>query len=161
MKIISKSSKHNFSELNLIPTNTFSLDRDSLKLANHKLDKINYKLDNLQSSENSNFSNVVNHKYFTYFCILLFKLFAMFIGYKLVMKCKNRLLNPSRHGHERSTITNCITFNLCKKKNIRPNTPHNDVNIELNEQTDCMQVSENSETPLRRSSRLAKLKDSL
>lgn len=146
------------------------MDRDSLKVASHKLERLYDKLDNMRSSENSNFSAVVNHRYFSYFCLFLVKILVLYIGYKLIMKCKNRVFSnifSSRHNHERSTITNCITFNLCEKKNVRSVTPHNDVNIELNDNPDHMRVSEseivseNSETPLRRSGRLAKLKDSI
>lgn len=109
----------NISELHSIPSNTFSLDRDSLKVASHKLKRINDKLDKLPSSENSNFTTVVNHRYYSYFCLFLFKIFALYIGYKLIMKCKNRLFNNfCSSRHERSTITNCITFKLCKKKNV-------------------------------------------
>lgn len=128
-----------------------NLDTDSLNFASDKLKHLEELSEEL--SNESFVSKISNNSYFTFIFLSLVKLFLLYIGYKIFRFIRNKC----SHSHidtssKCAQITNCLTFNICKRK-----VSKHCEEIQLPNTTQC--EIQNEDTPLRRSARIAKLKD--
>lgn len=146
--------------LHLIPLQPITLDSESLNLASHKLEEINKNANKLYDS--TLFEKISNNSYLVYIICTIFKVFLIYIIYRLVKNCKNRCKRKSifrKHSHEGDccqTVNNCLTFNFCKSDKKTETLSLEDIPVnDLNDKEDSESQS------LRRSSRIAKLKDKI
>lgn len=159
----------NISEINfpapltLNEFNDINFDHDSLRIASHKLGKIKEDLSKIENKENI-VTKITNNSYFSYIFMTIVKMILIFLVYKLLLKCKRRYFRRSHSEQEQGRlITNCITFNICRKKRknvINPSSTNHQTSIPLEELASTSdQQSSCNDAFLRRSPRLAKLKD--
>lgn len=153
----SENKKRNESKLNIIPLQVVDLDKDSLKIANQKLSTLDESADNLLL--HSRYSKFYHNSYFTFVICSILKLLGLYLIYRLYKYCTNRCPRNKTDSCCQN-ITNCLTLNICKK------TKTTDLSIELEDQAPCSSsaLSEPNScetTPIRRSVRLAKLKDKI
>lgn len=142
-----KNNERNLSQFHLTPLKSNDLNIEELKLASHKLNKINEMAEQL-SNDNSLINKLYNNSYFSYIICTIIKALFLYLLYKLYKRLrKSRCFSQNPCC---STITNCLTFNICKTKTTNKVNP--EIDIEINE-IELQQP--------RRSSRLAKLKDKL
>lgn len=143
-----------FSKLRLSPSHLFTLDRENLNFASHKLDQLSETVDKL-NEEVSSPVKIFQSSYFAYVLIICSKIAAIYFLYKLYKYCrKNR-----RHSHENNCISNCITFNYCKKQQteLRESIPVN-LSLPIIESSSSTNLEINREPTPRRSQRLSNLK---
>lgn len=145
-----KDKTHN---LTLSPMNAINLDKDSLNIASHKLNQINKLADNLAKTNSDTISNIISSSYFVYFICTIGKVILLFVLYRLYKKCLRPLCNRSNDKCRR--ITNVLTLNICK------NSEKTDVNLELGDNPSNSMSEDTEGTSLRRSIRIAQLKDKI
>lgn len=117
-----------------------------LVLASNKLDQIDKVAEEL--SENM-FNKLISNSYFSYIICTILKVILLYLIYKLYKYVRNRCKQSSGNCQQ---ITNCLTLNICKRSAV------DNIDIELQDAS----TSENREaTPVRRSLRIAKLKDKI
>ncbi|XP_072385482.1 uncharacterized protein [Diabrotica undecimpunctata] len=153
---------NNESKLHLVPLQLNNLDRDALNLASHKLDN----LEKMTSETNINFSDTIkNSSYFTYAILFLIKCMLLYILYRIIKYFYRRFRrNPS---HSCQQITNCLTLNICQSK--RKHVHETDLSIDCKHNKDnnyseskkCEETSFTETTPIRRSERLSRLKETI
>lgn len=143
-KIKNKSIKIEF-----IPGQAINLDKESLKVSSHKLENLEILADKI-TNDHSNFSDhIINNNYFVFFFCSVLKIFLIYCLYKLYKYCIKR--NVTEENSTCCTkITNCLTFNVTKTR--RP--ANLIVEFSPDESSDTTE-----DIPLRRSARIAKLKD--
>lgn len=126
-----------------------------------KLSQIN---EDINKFETKNHVPIYQNSYVVYILLKIVKIFLFYIAYKFIIFFKNKYCKNHNHTHESSSITNCITFNMCKKK-YSVATDSNNFALELESviyDSDNVQPNENHKnSQLRRSSRLAKLKENI
>lgn len=97
-----------------------------------------------------------NNAYFPYMLCTLFNVILLYIAYRLFKYLKRtRCVNNSCC----KSLSNCLTLNIFKntKKNVNIES---DLTFDLDRNTEINSIDlNNSTTPLRRSSRIAQLKD--
>lgn len=145
-------SKLNETLLHLSPLQAINLDKDSLNIASHKLNHIDELADELSKTTTS-WKSVVTNSYFTYFLLTILKLFLIYVVYRIYKNCLKPRCSNSDSSCQK--ITNTLTFNLCKRSN------KTDMSIDLDDITCDPNSSPNESSVLRRSSRIAKLKDKI
>lgn len=144
--------KNKTNKIEFIPLHTVNLDKESLTIASHKLEKI----DELsQKLNDSFFRKALSHtSYFSWIIIILFKFVLLYLMYRLILKCRtNCKLTKRSNSPNCAKMINCLTFNMCKTDRSARST----VSVEL----DSMASAEESvsvEVPLRRSTRIAQLR---
>lgn len=155
-----KHLKENISNenLHLIPLQPITLDSNGLNLASHKLNEINKNINNLY--ESTLFEKITNNNYVIYFICTIFKIFLVYLGYKLFRFCRSKYCrsNLTRHPHKSDccqTINNCLTFNFSKPSKNTECLSLEDISVEKESTKDSESQS------LRRSSKIAKLKDQI
>ncbi|KAJ8935657.1 hypothetical protein NQ314_012706 [Rhamnusium bicolor] len=145
----------NLSVPNFVPIRPVNLDRDSLNIASHKLDQLKDVADELYVPL---YSTLTNNSYFVYVICTIFKCILLYLVYRLYRyvsaKCNKR------HEHDKSPscqqITNCLMLNICsKRKNF-----NSDITLE-GEPGPSVDDELSSSNNLRRSIRIAKLKDKM
>lgn len=145
-------NKLNETLLHLSPLQAINLDKDSLNIASHKLNHIDELADELSKTTMS-WKSVVTNSYFTYFFLTILKLFLIYLVYRIYKKCLKPRCSNSDSSCQK--ITNTLTFNLCKRSNKA------DLSVDLDDITCDSNSSPNESSVLRRSSRIAKLKDKI
>ncbi|KRT86832.1 hypothetical protein AMK59_2104 [Oryctes borbonicus] len=145
-----KFKRINMSELGISLSKPLSLDIESLHVASHKLDQIEKLTDAVK--ETTIIEDIYNNSYFAYVVCTIFKIIVLFLLYKLYKIFKNRYCNSNKD--KCNQITNCLTLNICKRN------VHNEVDIEL-EGTEDSPSTSTERTSLRRSLRIAKLKEKI
>ncbi|GLV31063.1 hypothetical protein CBL_12136 [Carabus blaptoides fortunei] len=148
--------KHNETHVQFTPLRGNDLNLEELKVASHRLDHISKMAKDLKDTESVRTKILTNNYFVFIFCSVL-KILAIYICYQLYKKLKNRYFRNCSNDSKCNAITNCLTFNIFKTSNRNKISP--EISIELeNKSTDNI---ESEETTLRRSTRLAKLKDRL
>lgn len=144
-------------ELNISLSRPISLDSEHLQVASEKLDNISKLANELHSQ--TLLDKIYNNNYLIYtFCTVL-KIFVLYLFYRIYKFVTNRNKNKQTHGCQRITkdccqsINNCLTLNINKKNDV------NDLEIDLNDIPVSIQNKPNEQSSLRRSLRIAKLKD--
>lgn len=148
--------KYNDSKLNFIPFQLNNLDSEALKISSHKLDRIE---ENMNQYTFDKFTNQFHHNsYFVYFICTILKFIALYILYKLFKYLKIKTLRTKgKSGSNCQKIMNCLTLNLCQAR--KKDKTH--VNIDLSDLDNKIVSKVRENTPIRRSERIAQLKDSL
>lgn len=135
-----------------------NLDTESLNFASKKLEHLEEMSEEL--SKESFYSKISNNSYVAYIISSIFKIFLVYLGYRFYKYLRSLCCNTPRLRYKDDTncqkITNCLTLNICK----RQQESSNNVDIELDLTNSEPHTSQES-TPLRRSIRVAKLKDNL
>lgn len=137
-----KQNKLNLTELNLPLSRPISLETDQLRIASEKLEKIKNLADQMNST--SLLDRISNNNYFIYTLCILLKLFVLYLLYRIYkyVSGKRKARNCCQN------ITNCLTLNLMKER-------ESDVRIDVKYSDN----GSNEQSSLRRSSRIAKLKE--
>lgn len=156
-----QNKNFNTTELFFAPHSSINLDIESLDVASHKLSQIN---EDINKFETKNHLPIYQNTYVVYIILTIVKILPFYIAYKFVNFLINRYCKNRKHSHESSCITNCITFKMCKRK-YSVATDSNNSAIELESvipDSDNTNMNENHKiSQLRRSSRLAKLKENI
>lgn len=99
---------------------------------------------------------LMNNFYLVYIICTIIKVIVIYIIYKVVKRLRRKCKQPSNNSHCKE-ISNCLTFNFFKSES---KVKNKNQNLELFEVKNSEQTIEFSEDqPLRRSLRIAKLKD--
>lgn len=146
----------NITKINFVPLKIHEkLDLESLNLASHKIDNINDIIDQMENE--TIFDKVVNNVYYAYIFFSILKImFMVYILYRVARYLKRRHFFYNRNDRLLALedtrtccarITNCITLKV--------NNDNRERDIEFEEMPS---TSENSNTSLRRSARIAQFK---
>lgn len=138
------NSTENFKPL---PLRAINLDKDNLKVVSKKLKQIEEIADEMSNQNKTSNNSFLTNSYFVYLICTLLKLFGLYVLYKLYKYLKNKCKRSSNNEKSCYNIKNCLTFNICKKNE----ELHVDIDRDL----------EGSSSSLRKSIRLARLKEKL
>lgn len=149
--------KFNSTRLHLIPLQLNNLNNEALKLASHKLDEISKIADDLNLSP---FSNIHKNAYFVYFLCSLLKLLLIYVFYRIVKYLRQRLCRNKRKSNNCKNIMNCLTLNICQSERkettkLKIDCPIKSADLEIYD------TETHESIPVRRSERLAKLREDL
>lgn len=117
----------------ITPLHINNLDIESLDIVNHKLFQISDKIDDVESF------NILQNSYFVYFLMTTLKFIGLYVLYKIYKHIKSKYRN--RKG---KPILPCITAKQ-----------HSEV---IDHDPEDIELPETNQSPLRRSTRIAKLK---
>ncbi|XP_072375875.1 uncharacterized protein [Diabrotica undecimpunctata] len=147
------SIKFNLTTLYVSPSHIFTLDRENLNIASHKLEVLKNTINEVEQEANSPIQ-ILHNSYFLYFLLTLIKIFGIYLLYRLYRYCKKH----HKHSHDTGCISNCITFNYCKEiKNSRQESLP--LSFELTSNPSTSNNGTITISPkLRRSDRIASLK---
>lgn len=142
-----KINKLNLTKMHISLSKPMSLNVESLHIASHKLEQLNKLADEYETP--SMFENVTSNSYFTYIICTIVKILVLYLVYKLF----KRIRNKCKHNTGCQRISNCLTLNICKRKS--------ENNVELELELENTPETSNETTPVRRSLRIAKLKEKI